>query len=54
MAPNRISYIKEIVWTYFLFLFSFQLLLSQTNDFLKVNFLGPENLLEILVVWDEL
>ena len=40
------SYIKEYSLTQlFLFLFTFQLLLSQTTDrYLKVNFMGPENL----------
>ena len=38
---------------------TFQLLLSQMIDisyylYLKVNFLGPENLLKVSIFWDEL
>ena len=36
---------KNIVWTYVLSSFTFQLLLPQTTDTSKVNFLEPENLL---------
>ena len=36
---------KNIVWTHFLFFFTFSTLVTSNYCYLKVNFLRPENLL---------